>query len=88
MKLADNRVEFDRLFYGSARSKGASSNLEMKDKGTMALPVEAYERDLIQDALKTTRGNRKKAAKLLDTTERIIGYIVKKFGIDCERFRP
>jgi Nif-specific regulatory protein len=49
--------------------------------------VEAYERDIIQDALKTTRGNRKKAAKLLDTTERIIGYKVKKYGIDCERFR-
>ena len=49
--------------------------------------VEAYERDLIQDALKTTRGNRKKAAKLLDTTERILGYKVKKYGIDCDRFR-
>jgi Nif-specific regulatory protein len=49
--------------------------------------IEAYERDLIQDALKTTRGNRAKAAKLLDTTERIIGYKIKKFGIDCRRFR-
>jgi Nif-specific regulatory protein len=49
--------------------------------------VEAYERDIIQDALKTTRGNRKKAAKLLDTTERIIGYKVKKYLIDCERYR-
>ena len=49
--------------------------------------IEAYERDIIQDALKTTRGNRKRAAKLLDTTERIIGYKVKKYGIDCERFR-
>jgi Nif-specific regulatory protein len=49
--------------------------------------VEAYERDIIQDALKTTRGNRKKAAKLLDTTERIIGYKVKKYEIDCERYR-
>ena len=49
--------------------------------------VEAYERDIIQDALKTTRGNRKRAAKLLDTTERIIGYKVKKYGIDCDRFR-
>jgi Nif-specific regulatory protein len=49
--------------------------------------VEAYERDLIQDALKTTRGNRKKAAKLLDTTERILGYKVKKYGVDCDRFR-
>jgi Nif-specific regulatory protein len=49
--------------------------------------VEAYERDIIQDALKTSRGNRKKAAKLLDTTERIVGYKVKKYGIDCARFR-
>jgi Nif-specific regulatory protein len=49
--------------------------------------VEAYERDIILDALKTTRGNRKKAAKMLDTTERIIGYKVKKYGIDCDRFR-
>ncbi len=49
--------------------------------------VGAYERDLIQDALKTTRGSRKRAAKLLDSTERIIGYKIKKYGIDPERFR-
>jgi Nif-specific regulatory protein len=49
--------------------------------------VGAYERDLLQDALKTARGNRARAAKLLSTSERIIGYKVKKYGIDCERFR-
>ncbi len=49
--------------------------------------VEAYEKDLIQDALKTTRGNRARAARLLDTTERILGYKVKKYGIECRRFR-
>jgi Nif-specific regulatory protein len=49
--------------------------------------VEAYEKDLIQDALKTTRGNRAKAAKLLHSTERIIGYKVKKYRIDWQRFR-
>ena len=49
--------------------------------------VQAYESDLIQDALKTTRGNRKRAAQLLATTERILGYKVKKYGIECERFR-
>ena len=48
--------------------------------------VEAFERDIIMDALKTTRGSRKRAAKLLDTTERIIGYKVKKYRIDCDRF--
>jgi Nif-specific regulatory protein len=49
--------------------------------------VGAFERDIVMDALKTTRGNRKMAAKLLDTTERVIGYKVKKYGIDCDRFR-
>ena len=49
--------------------------------------VAAYEKDLIQDALKTTRGNRVKAAMLLDSTERIISYKVKKYHIDCRRFR-
>jgi len=49
--------------------------------------VETYEKDLIQDALKTTRGNRARAARLLDTTERILGYKVKRYAIDCRRFR-
>ncbi|MGH9943908.1 MAG: sigma-54-dependent Fis family transcriptional regulator [Pyrinomonadaceae bacterium] len=54
---------------------------------SLASAIEAYERDLIQDALKTTRGNRAKAAKLLDTTERIVGYKIKKYRIDFDRFR-
>jgi Nif-specific regulatory protein len=49
--------------------------------------VEAYEKDIILDALKTTRGNRLRAAKLLSTTERILNYKVKKYSIDCSRFR-
>jgi Nif-specific regulatory protein len=54
---------------------------------SLASAIEAYERDLIQDALKTSRGNRAKAAKLLDSTERIIGYKIKKYRIRCDRFR-
>ncbi len=49
--------------------------------------VSAYEKDIIQDALKTSRGNRSKAAKLLGSTERIISYKVRKYAIDCRRFR-
>ena len=49
--------------------------------------VDAYERDLIEDALKTTRGNRVKAATLLRSTERIVSYKVKKYQIDCSRYR-
>ena len=49
--------------------------------------VESFEKDILLDALKTARGNRARAARLLDTTERIMGYKIKKYGIDCSRFR-
>ncbi|MBI4852088.1 MAG: sigma 54-interacting transcriptional regulator [Acidobacteria bacterium] len=49
--------------------------------------VENYEKDLILDALKSSRGNQAKAAVLLGSTERIINYKVKKYQIDYRRFR-
>jgi len=49
--------------------------------------VSAFERDLIQDALKSARGNRALAARLLHTTERIVGYKIRKYRVDCSRFR-
>ena len=49
--------------------------------------VEAFERDLLQDALKSSRGNCARAARQLGTTERIINYKVRKHRIDADRFR-
>ncbi|MGI8544899.1 MAG: sigma 54-interacting transcriptional regulator, partial [Aridibacter sp.] len=49
--------------------------------------VEAFEQDLIQDALKTTNGNVAKASAMLNSTERIIGYKIKKYEINPRRFR-
>ena len=49
--------------------------------------VAAFEGNLIQDALKTTRGNRARAARLLNATERIINYKIRRYGIDPQRFR-
>lgn len=49
--------------------------------------VEAFERDLIQDTLKSTRGNIAKAARQLDSTERILAYKIRNYGIDPKRFR-
>lgn len=54
---------------------------------SLSSAVDAFERDIIQDALKSTRGNVAKAAKMLDSTERILGYKIKKFGIVPARFR-
>jgi Nif-specific regulatory protein len=65
----------------TADSSGTVTRVSLKDA------VAAYERDLIQDALKTTRGNRAKAARLLDTTERILNYKVRGYAIDARRFK-
>ena len=65
----------------TAESSGTVTRVSMTDA------VSAYEKDLIQDALKTTRGNRAKAARLLATTERVFNYKVRKYGIDSARFR-
>jgi Nif-specific regulatory protein len=65
----------------TAEASGTITRVALKDA------VSAYEKDLLQDALKTTRGNRAKAARLLDTTERIINYKVRQYGIDAKRFR-
>ena len=66
----------------TAEGSGTVTRVSLKDA------VEGFERDLIQDALKTTRGNRAKAARLLDTTERILNYKVRNLGVDVRRFRP
>jgi Nif-specific regulatory protein len=65
----------------TAESTGTVTRVSMSEA------VGAYEKDLIQDALKTTRGNRAKAARLLDTTERVFNYKVRKYRIDSARFR-
>jgi len=65
----------------TADSSGTVTRVSLKDA------VAGYERDLIMDALKTTRGNRAKAARLLDTTERILNYKVRGYGIDVRRYK-
>jgi Nif-specific regulatory protein len=65
----------------TADSSGTVTRVSLKDA------VAGFERDLLQDALKTTRGNRAKAARLLDTTERILNYKVRAYGVDVRRFK-
>jgi Nif-specific regulatory protein len=65
----------------TAEASGTVTDLSLEES------VDAYEKDLILDALKTSRGNRTKAARLLHSTERIISYKVRKHRIDCRRFR-
>jgi Nif-specific regulatory protein len=53
--------------------------------GTLAGEVAALERDLIQDALKTAGGNQAQAARLLQTTDRILRYKMRRLGIAAPR---
>jgi len=65
----------------TAEATGTVSTRSLRDV------LEAVERDALQDALKSARGNRAKAARLLSTTERIFNYRVRKLGVDWRRFR-
>jgi Nif-specific regulatory protein len=65
----------------TAESSGTASNLSLKEM------VEAVEKDALQDALKSARGNRATAARLLRTTRRILNYKLKNYGIDARRFQ-
>ena len=50
--------------------------------------LDAYEKDLLLDALQAACGVRSRAARLLQTTDRIFNYKVRKHAIDCRRFKP
>ena len=66
----------------TAEASGTVVNVSLEEA------MDAYEKDLLQDALKSARGNRAKAARLLRTTDRIFNYKVRRLGIDWKRFKP
>ncbi len=65
----------------TAESSDTIKHLSLKES------VSAYEKELIQDILKTTKGNKVKAARMLGSTERILGYKIKTYGIDVSRYK-
>jgi Nif-specific regulatory protein len=56
-------------------------------KGGMMYTVEQVEKQLIREALTTTKGNIVKAAENLKITERMLGTRLKKYDIDAWRFK-
>jgi Nif-specific regulatory protein len=49
--------------------------------------LDAYEKELLQDALRQARGIRSQAARLLMTSERVFSYRLRKHRIDTRRFK-
>ena len=55
--------------------------------GNLKTSVEAFEKDLIMDALKSARGNIAETARRLGVSERIMGLRIKKFRIKPKQYR-
>jgi Nif-specific regulatory protein len=55
--------------------------------GTLDDALERVEREVVLDALKSSRGNRAKAARAIGISERIMGLRIEKYRIDPSRFR-
>jgi Nif-specific regulatory protein len=55
--------------------------------GDLQATLDNVEREMLLDALKSSRGNMAKAARALGISERLIGLRVDKHGIDYRRFR-
>jgi Nif-specific regulatory protein len=55
--------------------------------GSLQATLDNVERELILEALKSTRGNMAKASRNLGLTERLMGIRVRKHSIDPARFR-
>ncbi len=54
--------------------------------GTLQESLDNLERELLMDALKSTKGNMARAARMLGVTERIMGLRVKKHEVDPKSF--
>jgi Nif-specific regulatory protein len=67
------------------------SSLQRQEPGVehrgLAAQVDNLEKELITEALRQTRGNQSLAASFLDTSLRILGYKIKRYGLDPRQYR-
>ncbi len=63
------------------------TNLLPENGANLKQMVEAYEREILIDALKKHRGNATAAARYLQTTQRIINYRIKSLGIEPKNYK-
>jgi len=64
-----------------------ASTTETTQSGTLEIILGKMEKQIIMDALITTKGNCAKAAENLGITERMMGLRIRKFEIDPKRFK-
>jgi Nif-specific regulatory protein len=60
---------------------------DTQGRGHLDVAMRGLEREMILDALKSSRGNKARAARALGISERLMGIRVKNHGINPRRFR-
>ncbi len=73
--------------YNLPPSLQTADSTNTTSKGGMMYTVEQVEKQLIREALTTTKGNIVKAADNLKITERMLGTRLKKYNIDAWRYK-
>jgi Nif-specific regulatory protein len=68
-------------------SEETRTNLLPENGANLKQMIEAYERELIIDALKKYRGNAAAVARYLETTQRIINYRIKNLGVEPKNYK-
>ncbi len=64
-----------------------TATITLDKQADLNVMVASYEKELIVESLKMKRGNVAAAARLLNTTQRIIHYKINKLNIDPRKFR-
>jgi len=65
----------------------SAESTDTKLHATLQEELDSFEKELILDALKSSKGNAARAARTLGLTERIMGLRIDKYHIDPKRFR-
>jgi Nif-specific regulatory protein len=82
--LSDDEVIHGHHLPPSLQTAEASGTVP---RGTLAAALETVEKELLMEALKSSRGNMAAAAAALGITERIMGLRIHRYEIDPKRFK-
>ncbi len=78
-------ITHDHLFWDilpSSKGNGAMEPRSLVGKKSLREATEDFEKQLVEEALRVSKGVQSEASKLLRTTRRILGYKIKQLGID------
>ena len=64
------------------RIRKVEAATDVEPKGSLADMVEGIEKKMIESAIKQSGGNKRKAAKMLGVTERILSYKISKLKLE------